>query len=395
MRIKDIMRNEPIHLVFSGGGTGGHLFPGLAVAERLVNMAPQMRITFCGSGKAFEQKQVAQAGFEYLALPARPMPRGAREAVAFVVENFASYLTASRFIAEEKVAGVVGLGGYASVPMAKAATRRGVPLVLLEQNVIPGKATRWLANRASLICTAFDETADQLRSRAPIRVTGNPVRDGFVTNREQAFLDKGMQDFQTEQTETLPRQLLVLGGSGGARALNENVPKALYKIREQLAGWTIVHQSGESDFETTKTLYAKFDLPATVEPFLSNMPSTLAKTSLAVCRAGGTSLAELSVMGVPAVLLPYPRATDDHQVANAQFFVDGGGCVKLDERDVEGRLDDELGDRLFFLLANEDQRARMAAAMYALGRPNAAEHVADLLWSVISSRARQSELAVA
>ena len=161
------MKNNPIHIVFSGGGTGGHLFPGLAVAEQLAAMIPLVRITFCGGGKPFEREWSAAAGFDYFALPARPLPHGAREAVSFVVENLAGYLAARRFLREESVAAVVGLGGYASVPMAHAAARRRVPLVLLEQNAVPGKATRWLARRASLVCTAFEETATGFAAAAP------------------------------------------------------------------------------------------------------------------------------------------------------------------------------------------------------------------------------------
>jgi len=172
------MKKSTTHIVFSGGGTGGHLFPGLAVAQQLAAAVPGLRITFCGGGKPFERKYVSRAGFEYLTLPARPLPHGAREAVAFLVENVAGYLAASRFLSEEHVAAVVGLGGYASVPMARAATQRRVPLVLLEQNAIAGRATRWLARRAALVCTAFDETAG-LRCRCPVRVTGNPVRAKF------------------------------------------------------------------------------------------------------------------------------------------------------------------------------------------------------------------------
>ena len=150
------MKKSTIHIVFSGGGTGGHLFPGLAVAQQLAAAVPGVRITFCGGGKPFERKYVGRAGFDYLTLPARPLPHGAREAVAFLVENVAGYLAASRFLGEEHVAAVVGLGGYASVPMARAATQRRVPLVLLEQNAVAGRATRWLARRAALVCTAFD-----------------------------------------------------------------------------------------------------------------------------------------------------------------------------------------------------------------------------------------------
>jgi UDP-N-acetylglucosamine--N-acetylmuramyl-(pentapeptide) pyrophosphoryl-undecaprenol N-acetylglucosamine transferase len=382
------MQNQPFHLVFSGGGTAGHLFPGLAVADRLTALLPRARITFCGSGKPFERRHVLRAGFDYLALPARPLPRGAREAVAFVVENLAGYMAAGRFLREEQVAAVIGLGGYASVPMARAAARRRVPLILLEQNAIPGKATRWLAQHAALVCTAFEETGQWLRGYAPIRVTGNPIRADFAPARTE----KDMPD-----VARVPKtaQLLVLGGSGGARALNENVPRALYKVRGQMANWRIVHQTGEADAKATQRLYEKLDLPATVVPFLNDVPQLLAETDLAVCRAGGTTLAELAVHGVPAILLPYPHAADDHQAANAGCFAGGGGCVMIEEGAGQGRLDDQLADMLCFLLANKELRGRMADAMHALARPHAAEDVAELIWSVLSSRALPAELATA
>lgn len=376
------MNSTTIHIVFSGGGTGGHLFPGLAVAQELAAAVPPVRITFCGSGKPFERKHVDRAGFDYLALPARPLPHGPREAVAFLVENVAGYLAANRFLAEEDVAAVVGLGGYASVPMARAAAQRRVPLVLLEQNAVAGRATRWLARRAALVCTSFPETA-ALHCRCPVRTTGNPVRAEFLAHPSA-----------NSQSPTA-HQLLVLGGSGGARALNENVPRALYKIRGQLTGWHIVHQSGEAELEATRTLYAKLDLPATVMPFLGDMPAALSVTALAVCRAGGTTLAELAAVGVPALLLPYPHATDDHQAANAEAYSQRGGCVTIDERQTEDRLDDRLADMLCFLLANDELRGRMASAMLELARPHAAADVAELVWSIVSSRSLRAEMAVA
>ncbi len=374
------MTNRTIHIAFSGGGTGGHLFPGLAVAEQLALAIPRVRITFCGGGRPFERKCVEEAGFEYLALPSRPLPRGPREAVAFVVESFASCAVAGRFLRDEHVSAVVGLGGYASVPTARAAIKRRVPLVLLEQNATPGKATRWLARRAALICTSFDATGNALRCRCPVRVTGNPIRPGFGPRRRE------------QPGRDAVRQLLVLGGSGGARSLNENVPRALYKVRPQLAGWRILHQTGESDCEATQTLYEKFDLPASVVSFVDDMPRALAATDLAVCRAGGTTLAELAAAGVPAVLLPYPYATDDHQAANARHFAAGGGCVTIDGRQVQGRLDDSLADMACFLLANEELRSRMSEAMRELARPSAAADVADLIWSIVSSRALRAPM---
>jgi UDP-N-acetylglucosamine--N-acetylmuramyl-(pentapeptide) pyrophosphoryl-undecaprenol N-acetylglucosamine transferase len=411
------MKNNTVHIVFSGGGTAGHLFPGLAVAEQLSAMIPRVRITFCGGGKPFERQAATNAGFEYFALPSRPLPHGAGEAVSFVVENLAGYMAAKRFVHEEDVSLVVGLGGYVSVPMARAATRRNVPLVLLEQNAVAGRATRWLARRASLICSSFDETAAGLRCHCPVRMTGNPIRLGFDRDTQvtQTTISAATENGGENSSPSLPVsespnlrisgahgfrrllppcQLLVLGGSGGARSLNENVPKALYKVRRQLlADWYIVHQSGQADLDATKTLYRKFDLPATVVPFIEDMPSMLRTTDLAVCRAGGTTLAELAAAGVPSVLLPYPHATNEHQLANARAFSAHGGCVTIDEREISDRLDDRLADMLCFLLANEELRRRMSAAMQQLARPTAAQDVAELIWSVVSSRSVQAQAA--
>jgi len=395
------MNRKTLHVVFSGGGTGGHFFPGLAAAERLAAMAPRVRITFCGSGSPLERKHAAWAGFEYLALPARPMPRCPREAMAFVVENLSSYFDAKKFIRAQRVATVVGLGGYAGAPMAWAASQCRVPLILLEQNLIPGKATRWFARHASLVCTAFEETAQWLRCRCPIRVTGTPVRNRGERREERGERKKERRAEGGRRRKALSSlhsplsSLLVLGGSGGARSMNENMPRALHKIRGQLAGWRIVHQSGEADYHATRALYAKLDLPAVVEPFFDDMPAVMASAQLAVSRAGGSTLAELSAAGVPAVLMPYPHATDDHQAANALHYSAGGGSITIDQRTVAGRLDDELSGVLCFLLANEELRLSMASAMRQLARPHAAADVAELIWSVLSSRAAETELAAA
>jgi UDP-N-acetylglucosamine--N-acetylmuramyl-(pentapeptide) pyrophosphoryl-undecaprenol N-acetylglucosamine transferase len=207
-----------IHIVFAGGGTLGHLFPGLAVAEELAAQVHGLQITFAGSGKEGERRHVAAAGFEYCALPCRPLPRRARDTVSFVVENLAGYFAAGRFLDDADVAAVVGLGGYASVAMGRAASRRHVPLILLEQNVLPGRANRWLARSASLACVTFAQSEPQLGGRCRVRVTGNPLRTGkascFAYDR---FPPRSMPQ----------RRLLVLGGSSGARSLNETVPRAL------------------------------------------------------------------------------------------------------------------------------------------------------------------------
>lgn len=348
-------------IVFTGGGTGGHLFPGLAVAQRLRDAVPQLSITFAGSGKPLEREQVAAAGLEYLPVPCRPWPRRLLDLGRFVVDNLIGYRTARRFLAEHSVAAVVGLGGYTSGPMARAAMSRGIPLVLLEQNVIPGRVNRWLASRAALVCTSFPTTHEHLPAGGRVVYTGNPIRDGF------------------QPTSPGARQLLILGGSSGARTLNEHVPQALARIGASLAGWQIVHQTGPADAAATQTLYRSLGLAATVVPFLNNMPGVLSTTGLAICRAGGTTLAELAAAGVPAILVPYPYAANNHQRLNADLFATARGSVVLDDRDAPGQLENRLVYLLPKLLDDPSCRDAMSQAMHRLAKPDAAEDIAKLI----------------
>ncbi|MEE8450338.1 MAG: undecaprenyldiphospho-muramoylpentapeptide beta-N-acetylglucosaminyltransferase [Thermoguttaceae bacterium] len=357
------MPQPPRHIVLTGGGTGGHLFPGLAVARQLVGIVPGVQITFVGSGKRFEREHVGREGFEYVALPCRPLPGRIRDAFSFFAENVAGYLAARNLLAEQRVAAVVGLGGFASVPTGRAAIKHGLPLILLEQNAVPGRATRWLARSASRVCVAFAAARSKLRCRAEINVTGNPIRTGFRRTRGSSTSSR----------------VLVLGGTNGARSLNENVPRALYKIRTKLGDRQIVHQSGESDLDATRQLYRKLGLAATVVPFIANMPKVLSGSYLAVCRAGGTTLAELAAAGLPAILLPYPHATDDHQRKNADVLSHAGAAVTVDPRELPGRTDDHLAQTISQLLDSPERCGRMSAAMVRMARPGAAAEVAHIV----------------
>jgi UDP-N-acetylglucosamine--N-acetylmuramyl-(pentapeptide) pyrophosphoryl-undecaprenol N-acetylglucosamine transferase len=363
------MRTYTDHIVFAGGGTAGHLFPGLAVAEQLLPSAPGLRITFAGTGKAFEIRHVQRAGFDYLTLPCRPFPRRASEALRFLTDHFTGHYAARRFLREQSVSLVVGLGGYASVPAARAAARLGIPVVLLEQNAVPGRATRWLAPTAALVCSAFEGIRPYLRSPCRVRVTGNPLRREF-------FEHGSMARYQFDRRGT-KRKLLVLGGSGGAQTLNEQVPLALYKAGAALAGWQIVHQTGERKVAKVGDLYRKLGLEATALPFIENMPGMLGTSHLAISRSGGTTLAELAASGVPAILLPFPKARDNHQRKNADVFVAAGACKALDERELSGRFDNHLAEAVVELATGHALRMHMSQAIARLARPEATRRVAQ------------------
>jgi UDP-N-acetylglucosamine--N-acetylmuramyl-(pentapeptide) pyrophosphoryl-undecaprenol N-acetylglucosamine transferase len=278
---------------------------------------------------------------------------------------------------DQRVSLVVGLGGYASVPAARAAARLGTGVVLLEQNAVPGRATRWLAPAADLVCSAFENIRPYLRTGCRLRITGNPLRRAFV---EQASSARYLTDRLGSK-----RTLVVLGGSGGAKTLNEQVPPALYKAGVALGDWQIVHQTGERDAAKVSQLYRKLGLEATVLPFIENMPGLLSSSHLAISRSGGTTLAELAASGVPAILLPFPKATDNHQRKNADVFSAAGACKTLDERELSGRLDNHLAQAVVELATSHPERVRMAHAMTRLARPDATRRVAQSIGTLLQS----------
>jgi UDP-N-acetylglucosamine--N-acetylmuramyl-(pentapeptide) pyrophosphoryl-undecaprenol N-acetylglucosamine transferase len=358
-------------LLFAGGGTAGHLVPGIAAAEQLLREVFRLRIVFATSGKPLERELIQRAKMEMVAVPCRPGPRSWRDVLPCAWYNLRGYLQAEDLLKMLRPRAVVGLGGYVSMPVASAAVRRGVPLVLLEQNVVPGRATRLLASHAQVVCTAFLETADRLPKNARIRVTGNPVRSGIA-----------QPTLRVDTAHSAARCLLVLGGSGGARTLNQNVPRALAGLASELRGWHVLHQCGASEVEATRGLYAALGVDAEVTPFVPDMPQTLATAGLVVSRAGGTTLAELAAAGVPAVVVPYPHAADDHQLRNAQRMAAGGACVVLDERQANPDLAQRLHTAIAGLVTNPTARGAMSAAMLRMSRPKAADDVTRVIRDV-------------
>jgi len=354
------MANNKLHIVFAGGGTLGHLFPGLAVAEQLAVAEPSARITFAGGGRECERRLVRAHGFDYLLVACRAWPRQPWAAGRFIAGNAAGFLSARRFLRRQGVAAVVGLGGFVSAPVAKAAESRKLPLVLLEQNAFPGRVNRWLAPRATLVCAAFDSVRSWLPRRVKLLVTGTPVRSSF----ERSMEVESARD----------RLLVVLGGSRGAESLNHAVPHFADRIVK--AGWRIVHQSGEADAAGTRERYRSCGAYVEVVAFIEDMPSLLARAGLVVCRAGGTTLAELALTGTPALACPYPHAADDHQRRNALEFAAAGACILVDQRETN---ESRFGDVVSALIADAEQRKRMSRAMRSLARPEAAGRIAELV----------------
>lgn len=354
---------------FAGGGTGGHLTPGLAVAAELRAVDRDCRVLFVGSDRPLEEKLVAAAGFEHLALPVEPLPACRHHPLTFAWSSWHAYRMACRLLARESPTAVIGLGGFASVPLVLAATRRKIPTVLLEQNVIPGRATRFLSRRAAVVCTTFPPTASRLPRRALILRTGNPVRSAVADLCRSRPADEPRS----------PPTLLVLGGSQGAESLNDAVTAMLARRLMPLAGWRIVHQTGASQHDAVAEVYRALSIEHVVQPFFENVADLYTQATLVVSRAGATTLAELACAGCPAVLVPYPQAADNHQLANARLFEESGAATVVEHAALPAATAEQLASTVALLAEDASRRAAMRQAMRKLARPAAARNVVTVL----------------
>ena len=359
------------HVLFAGGGSAGHIFPGLAIAEHLGRLMPHAVMTFAGSGSARERHVVRHAGYHYTMIPSQPTPQSPLAALRFVTDNVAGYCAARWMLREQQVSLVVGLGGYTSAAVVRAAVARGIPIILLEQNAIPGRTTRWLSRNSTMLCAGFEEVRSHLHTQTPVTVTGNPARPAF----EKLFRRK--QAGNREPTSASgQRRLVVLGGAGGARSLNETMPRVLKSLGDRVSDWQIVHQTGDGQLAETENRYQQLGVSALAVSFIDEIASVLFASDAVICRAGGTTLAELTLAGIPALLVPYPQAADNHQFANAKVFQSAGACRMIDETLHAGNLEKALTRDVDVLLTDHALREEMSRNMQSLARPQASADIA-------------------
>jgi len=344
-----------VTIVIAGGGTGGHLYPGLALADALARGG--VAVAFVGTAGGIEARVVPAAGYPLTLLPGRQLRGGGfARAAAGLATAAGAALRAVALLGRLRPSLVVGVGGYASVAVVVAGALRRLPILLLEQNVIPGAANRILARAARRVCVGFEESVACFPPGRALH-TGNPVRVGLLRPRS-------------------PRRrpgLLVFGGSAGAHRLNEAVVAALGVLGPAARGVDVVHQTGSADLDAVRARYAALGLTARVEPFIADMGGAYAAADLAVARAGAMTCAELTAVGLPAILVPYPYAADDHQRRNAETLVRAGAAEMILDRELSG---ERLAARLAALLDDPPRRIAMAAQARGLGRPDAAERVA-------------------
>lgn len=353
-----------MRVVFAGGGTGGHLMPALAIATALRRRAPGADVLFVGTAKGIEVEKVPAAGWELRLVPGGPVKGvGPLRAMRNLASSLRGVARAWRMLGRPRADVVVCVGGYASFAAGVAAWLRRIPVVVLEQNAVPGRTNRLLSRFAALAIAPFDAALARLHGRRR-EVCANPVRPELVERFAALRAAKTDGAFH----------LFVFGGSQGARRLNEATREFAAKNAPRIGRDLVVtHQTGRLDFDAVSAFYRERNVAVDVRAFIDDMAEAYARCDLVVCRAGATSIAELAALGLPGVLVPYPFAADDHQRANAAALVEAGAARAIDDAALDA---DSLAAVIDELGRDRARLAAMAEAARRLGRPDAADHVA-------------------
>lgn len=357
---------DPRPVMVLAGGTGGHIFPGLAVARSLGEIG--VPVVWLGADDGMETRLVPQHGIEIDTIMVRAIRgKGLGTLLGAPLKVMRAVSAARRVIRIRQPRAVISFGGFAAGPGGLAARLAGVPLIVHEQNRAPGMTNRVLARLADRVLTGFPDTFKAVREE----LVGNPVRD------EIAALPVPAERFDGREGEL---RILVLGGSQGARILNEAVPLALASLRDKGIGCQVRHQCGAKQVESATTAYGQAGIQAGIEPFIADMAAAYAWADLVLCRAGALTLAEVCAAGVGSVLVPFALAVDDHQTRNAQYLVEHGAAVLLPQQSSEvlaGQLVDAITG-----LRDRASLLRLANAARALARPDAAARVAQVVLEV-------------
>jgi UDP-N-acetylglucosamine--N-acetylmuramyl-(pentapeptide) pyrophosphoryl-undecaprenol N-acetylglucosamine transferase len=362
LNLKEKLAN--IRLLLTGGGTGGHLFPAVAAAQEFQRQLPGTEVLFVGTLRKVDTGSLAAYGFASDNIRCHGLKgKNPLELLKAIIVLPISFYQAGRIIRRFRPSMILGVGGYVTGPVIVAGKILGIPAVIHEQNSVPGLANRKLGSFVDRVCLSLPGSGREF-SGEKLVYTGNPVRRNIL---ELANLPPQKVDGGGKKT------LLVLGGSQGAQAVNRLVSAGLRMLPDNvLADLRVIHQTGEHDFEGIIKEYTERGIEAHVQPFFTDMAEIYSRADLLVSRAGATTLAEIAVLGKPAILIPYPFAADNHQEKNGDYYVAGGGAVMLRQNELTGEL---LGGHIRQLLDDEGRRHTMSMAMKKLAFPDAAEKI--------------------
>jgi UDP-N-acetylglucosamine--N-acetylmuramyl-(pentapeptide) pyrophosphoryl-undecaprenol N-acetylglucosamine transferase len=354
-------KTHSFRVMIAGGGTGGHVYPGIAIGKEIKKRYPQADLLFVGTKRGVEAKIVPQEGFALRTITVSGLKGvGALQIFQELLNIPRSLWESQKILQEFRPDIVVGVGGYSSGPPLLVAALKGIPTLLQEQNAQPGMTNRLLAHFCRKVATAFKECERFFGQKAVL--LGNPVRAEF----------KGSQSNRNSN----PFVLLVFGGSQGAQAINTTMLGALKQLQPHFSRMFFIHQTGQKDYDRVSRAYQTLEAPADVRPFFSDMPDQFSKADLLLCRSGASTLAEITVAGKAAILVPFPAATDNHQQRNAEALVSAKAADMILQRDLSA---ERLAARIEYYAHHPERLRQMETNSRDLGRPDATERIVDLL----------------
>ncbi|MBS1790899.1 MAG: undecaprenyldiphospho-muramoylpentapeptide beta-N-acetylglucosaminyltransferase [Acidobacteria bacterium] len=362
MENESAIRNpqSAISVIIAGGGTGGHIFPGIAIAQEFKRRNSETKVVFVGTARGLETKIIPREGFDLHLIDVAALKRvGLLRRIKSLLLLPKSFLAVRSLIQQVKPDVVIGVGGYSSGPVVLVASLMGVPALVAESNALPGFTNRVLARFVKAAAITFEEAKRFFGAKAEI--TGNPVRAEFFDVQPKAAGER--------------THIFITGGSQGARAVNLAMIGALPLLAEEKERLSITHQTGESDYDKVRATYLELGWRVEVKPFVEKMVEEFAKADLVISRAGATTVAELAAAGKPALMVPFPFAADDHQRKNAEAIERAGAGRMILQAEL---TPERLAKELLWLIHDPQQLVRMAEASKKLGHPDAAARVVDL-----------------
>ncbi len=375
------MNNKQAYrIIISGGGTGGHVFPAIAIGNSLKKLYPDCELLFVGAKGKLEMEKVPAAGYKIEGLWISGFQRKfSLKNLLFPLKLLSSLLKSNRIIRKFKPDAAVGVGGFASGPLLYMAARKGIPVLIQEQNSYPGITNKILASKASKICVAYDGM-DRFFDQRKVIKTGNPVRDdisNLVFDKQEA-----VRQFNLQGDKPI---VLVLGGSLGARTINESVAAALEELSEK--GIQIIWQCGKLYMSEYQHLIEKFSKNMRIRSFISTMNTAYASADIIVARAGALTISELCLVGKPAILIPSPNVADDHQTKNAMSLVDFNAALLIKDNAAKSNLDKEI----IALIENRELQLELSTKIRKMALPDAADDIAKEVIKMIDKYKNQDQ----
>ncbi len=356
---------------FAGGATGGHIYPALAVAEQIRKLQPSTRIHFFCSNRRIDERILGRTSFEYTKLPAVGLSARPWRLIGFADGFRKSCRLAEPVLAASSRPIVVGVGGYVAAPVCWAAHKLAVPVVLINVDLVPGRANRFVARFAERIFVQFEETRPHFgRQGNKVTVVGCPLREGFADPRPQDAIDRLKLDKNK-------KVLLVTGASSGADSINNTICSLLPRLAAFADDWQVVHLTGRTNLDKVKRFYEGAAITHRILDYYDGMPQLLSASDLVVGRSGAVSVAEYAAAGVPSICMPYPHHRDMHQYRNAATLVEAGAAVIVEDLPDDTDRAERLWKELQQLMRDDGRRRRMAGNCRSIARVDAARLVAE------------------